>query len=308
MLNIRLDQFIALILFSILLVLFPPARSQAQGSSLISKQPELISPATVPIYRGGISGDSEIASLSASAIYVMDRDSGAVLYQKNAHSVRYPASTAKMMTALVARQAYSLDQVLTVGDAVFATGTVVGFQFGEKLSVESLLKALLIPSGNDAALVLGQHHPYGYQGFITQMNQMANTFHLTSTIFNNVSGLDADNERSSARDLAILANQLVKDPVLRDIVATPQTQITDESGEITHFLKNTQELFGQVPGIVGIKTGTTNFAGENLITGVTRGQHRIIIVVLGSTDRFTETKQLINWVFTHYQWQSIGEN
>lgn len=318
--KIRFDQLLSLVLFCGLLVLHPTWRvAHALGSTELDLTEStdqnigapvsiLKAPITIPVYQGAQPMEKNIASLSASAIYVMDRKSGAILYQKNSEAARYPASTAKMMTAIVSRKVYALDRVLTVREAAFTTGTVAGLKLGEELTVENLLKALLIPSGNDAALVLGQNHPFGYQGFVAQMNQTATALHLSKTTFHNVSGLDSDNELSSARDLAILANELMKDPVLHGIVGTSQTQITDQSGQYKHSLRSTQELFGQVPGVVGIKTGTTEFAGENLITEIDRGDHQVIIVVLGSTDRFGETKYLINWLFSHYEWQTVDKN
>lgn len=260
---------------------------------------------TIPVASGPDPLGTSLASLSASAVYVMDRQSGAILYQKNAAALRYPASTAKMMTAIVARQNYPLDRVMTVTDAAFTTGTVAGLKLGEQLTTESILNALLIPSGNDAALVLGQHHPFGYAGFVAQMNAEAQKIGLSQTTYQDVSGLDTDHELSTARDLAILANELMKDPVLRQIVGTRQTDIHDVSGLITHKLKSTQELYGQIPDVVGIKTGTTLNAGENLITEIDRDGHQIIFVVLGSTSRFVDSKLLIQWVFANYRWENI---
>lgn len=307
---------IAAVLFSGLLLLHPTEKlaksvvpAEVSKRTELAPQPaKLISPVTVPVYKGVQPVGQDMASMSASAVYVMDRESGAILYQKNASAPRYPASTAKMMTAIVARQVYSLDRVLTVKEAAFTTGTVVGLKLGEQISVENLLKALLIPSGNDAALVLGENHPFGYQGFIAQMNQEAKQLHLTQTVYNNVSGLDADNELSTARDLAILANELMKDPILREIVGIKQTEIRDDSGKTVHYLRSTHDLLGYLPGVVGIKTGTTEFAGENLITQVDRDGHQVIIVMMGSEDRFGETTQLINWIFSHYEWQTIDNN
>ncbi len=310
----RFDQYLALLLFGGVILLQPSLKlAQWVNVPKVAAEapiqvPKLISPITIPVAAGLDPLGTSLATMSASAVYVMDRNSAAILYQKNANELRYPASTAKMMTALVARQDYPLFQVMTVTDAAYTTGTVAGLKLGEQITVENLLKALLIPSGNDAALVLGQNHPFGYAGFVNQMNQMANQLHLTKTTFNNVSGLDTDNELSSARDLAILANQLVKDPVLAGIVATPQTTIQDLSGRITHKLKSTQELYGQVQGVVGIKTGTTQNAGENLITEIDRDGHRVIFVVLGSTNRFADSKVLINWVFANYNWKTYSKN
>jgi D-alanyl-D-alanine carboxypeptidase (penicillin-binding protein 5/6) len=240
---------------------------------------------------------------TASGIYVMDRQSGSILFQKNPQEQKYPASTAKMMTALVARKFYALDQELTVREEAFATGSSAHFKLGERLTVKTLLAALLIPSGNDAAFVLANNHPGGYDGFVAAMNARAHELHLDNTMFKNPSGLDSDSQESTARDLAILANEVMKDPLLRDIVGTKQVTLTDVTGKLTHRVITTQELLGVVDGVVGIKTGTTQFAGENLVTEVDRDGHQVIFVVLGSKDRFSETRQLIDWVFGRYSWQ-----
>jgi D-alanyl-D-alanine carboxypeptidase (penicillin-binding protein 5/6) len=269
--------------------------------------PEVITTINIPLYTsiGESQIGSEMASLSATAVYVMDRDSGAILYQKNASVARYPASTAKMMTALVARQVYPLDKKLKVNQEAFATGSTVGFKVGEELIVRDLLSALLIYSGNDAAIILADNHLLGYDGFVQSMNDKAKELHLDHTIFHNPSGLDKNDQESTARDLAILANELMKDSVLREIVGTKELRITDVSGSSVHQLFNRNLLLGTVPGVVGIKTGTTEGAGENLVTEVDRDDHQVIIVVLGSKDRYQETKNVINWTFRHYDWKKI---
>jgi D-alanyl-D-alanine carboxypeptidase (penicillin-binding protein 5/6) len=166
------------------------------------------------------------------------------------------------------------------------------------------LKALLIPSGNDAAFVLATHHPLGYAGFTAAMNNVAQELHLDESHFSNPSGLDQQDQTASAHDLAILANEIMKDPVLRQIVGTPHTVISDTTGTIHHSLQSTHELLGVEDGVIGVKTGTTEFAGENLITAVNRDGHEVIIVVLGSQQRYGETKALIHWIFTKYGWES----
>lgn len=261
---------------------------------------------TVPIYQDDISVEDALPDLSASAVYVMDRESGAILFQRNAEVARYPASVAKLMTALVSRQLYALDKVLEVKEEAFTTGTVVGLQIGEKLTVADLLHALLIPSGNDAAFVLANNHPLGYRGFINDMNVKAQQLHLTRTFYENPSGLDIEKQESTARDIAILSHEVMKDPVLREMVGRRTMSITDISGTIVHELHTTHELLGQVEGVVGIKTGTTAYAGENLVTQVERDGHEIIIVVLGSEDRFLDTRNIIDWTFTHYEWQTVS--
>lgn len=307
----RVDQYLSLLCFSVALVVTPSSSlvrelsAQAVTVSTPSIPAQLVKSVEVPVYQTGDLSAVELPDMTAPAVYVMDRESGAILYHKDDELARYPASTAKMMTALVARKIYSLDQTFTIQEEAFTTGSTAGLKLGEKMTVRELMYALLIPSGNDAAFVFANHHPLGYQGFIDQMNQTAQELHLEHTTFRNVSGLDIEGESSTARDLAILANEVMKDPFLRQIVGTKQTLITDTTGTIPHVLNSTQELLGVVPGVVGIKTGTTDFAGENLITEVDRDGHQVIFVVLGSKDRFSETKELIDWVFANYHWEKI---
>jgi D-alanyl-D-alanine carboxypeptidase (penicillin-binding protein 5/6) len=309
--RLRFDQYLSLLLVGVSLFFVPSFNqvhqlsAQAIAVSLPKVPTGIIHSTVVPVYTGSDPLEQQLTSLTASAIYVMDKNSGAILFHKDDQLGRYPASTAKMMTALVSRRIYPLDKVLTVQEEAFTTGTTAKLQLGEKLTVGDLLKALLIPSGNDAALVLANHHQFGYQGFVDQMNQMAKEFHLEHTTFGNASGLDIEGQNSTARDLAILAKEVMKDSFLREVVGTRHTTITDQSGTISHPLTTTQELLGVVEGVVGIKTGTTDFAGENLITEVDRNGHQVIIVVLGSQDRFVETRQVIDWVFQNYEWRYI---
>jgi D-alanyl-D-alanine carboxypeptidase (penicillin-binding protein 5/6) len=277
--------------------------SQAEGQK---KFPELKKHLLVPM-RSFFDEDSEsIPAASASAMYVMDAASGSILFEKNSSSARYPASTAKMMTALVARKTFDLDKVITVRQEAFTTGTTAKLPLGEQFTVKELLHALLIPSGNDAAFVLANNHPIGYSGFVNDMNVLAEELHLDDTHFGNPSGLDAQKQTATARDLAILAKELMKDDTLREIVGIKNYVLRDVTGQQQHPVQNTQELLGTVEGVVGIKTGTTQFAGENLITEVDRDGHQIIIVVLGSQDRYNETKNIIDWVFSSYEWREVG--
>jgi serine-type D-Ala-D-Ala carboxypeptidase (penicillin-binding protein 5/6) len=308
--RLRFDQYLSMLLFMMALVLLPSLGgaqaqqvSQAEGQK---KFPELKKHLLVPM-RSFFDEDSEsIPAASASAMYVMDAASGSILFEKNSSSARYPASTAKMMTALVARKTFDLDKVITVRQEAFTTGTTAKLPLGEQFTVKELLHALLIPSGNDAAFVLANNHPIGYSGFVNDMNVLAEELHLDDTHFGNPSGLDAQKQTATARDLAILAKELMKDDTLREIVGIKNYVLRDVTGQQQHPVQNTQELLGTVEGVVGIKTGTTQFAGENLITEVDRDGHQIIIVVLGSQDRYNETKNIIDWVFSSYEWREVG--
>ena len=259
-----------------------------------------------PIYQGTEKDRTQLASISATAVYVMDRNSGSILFEKNAYELLYPASTVKMLTALVARQNYSLEDPVVITNEAFTTGTVVGFQVGQQFSVRELLQGALIESGNDAAFALANHHVLGYEGFVAAMNQKATELHLSQTHLSNPSGLDNSDQQMTARDLAILANELMKDEVLRQVVSTKQVTLIDQKLGTKYPLFKRNELLGK-DGIIGVKTGTTEFAGENLVTAVSAPDHEFIIVVMSSKDRYADTQRVLNWVKQHYTWETFAQ-
>jgi len=249
-----------------------------------------------------VSEEQLLNSLSAKSIVIIDIKSGAILLEKEAHTATYPASTTKMMTAIVAKTSYPQDEVITVTKEAFTTGNIMGLRLGEKMTVKNLLAGLLINSGNDAAFALANNHPLGYQGFVDQMNYKAQQLHLDNTSFNNPSGLDQKNHQSTAFDLATLAKEVIKDDYFKELVATRSARVSNVDETITHQLYNTNSLLGNVEGIKGVKTGTTDLAGEVLISLVERNNHQVLIVVMGSKGRYVDTKAIINWIFENYKW------
>ncbi|MFZ5376140.1 MAG: D-alanyl-D-alanine carboxypeptidase family protein [Patescibacteria group bacterium] len=249
----------------------------------------------------------ELASVSAQAVYVSDFDSGSVLWQKNANQDLYPASTTKIMTALVARQVYQLDQVLMVPPEIKNQGNGMGLKKGEQVLVRDLLAGLLIPSGNDAAYVLATQYAGGYETYVNLMNEKALVLGLEHTTFANPSGLDDFRQLTTARDLAILARELLKDQFLSELVSTKEKTVTDVSGKNNHLLVNTNQLLGVDQTILGVKTGTTPHAGEVLVTLVDRNGHKILIALMASRDRYQDTKIIIDWIYSNYQWFSFDE-
>lgn len=248
--------------------------------------------------------------ITAQAAYIADLDSGAVLYKKNEHIQRSPASTTKLLTALVALETYDLDTVLTVSSEASTEGNVVGFYRGEQLAVRDLLKAMLINSGNDAAYMLANNHPQGYQAFMRRMNEVAGEIGMQSSHFENPAGFDADTHYSSAYDLYVLAVESIKHEVIRESVASSSATITNVQGTTRHYLPTTNQLLLENPQVVGIKTGTTEKAGQVLISQYqTDSAGDIIVVMMGSEDRFSDTRALADWVYSRYQWKlfSTGE-
>jgi D-alanyl-D-alanine carboxypeptidase (penicillin-binding protein 5/6) len=248
---------------------------------------------------------SYVSTLSAQAVYVMDVASAAPLLIKEPMQPLFPASTTKLLTALTALKTYPLDHYLTVKEEAFTQGTTMHLELGEQISVRELLYGLLISSGNDAAFVLANNHPEGYDGFVIAMNQLAQELHLDHTTFTNPSGLDHPGHHTSARDLAILSREVMKEPLLQEIVGTKIYTTTGPLGELRHELVNTHALLGVVPGVKGVKTGTTEGAGQVLITQVERENHEVLIVIMGSQDRYGETRRIIEWIWQNYTWLDL---
>lgn len=244
---------------------------------------------------------SSFPVLSAQGVYVADIDSATTLYEKDANRPLLPASTTKIMTALVTMDAFPDSHTATVGK-IYVDGQKMGLIEGERISVGNLLYGLLVFSANDAAEQLAIMYPGGKVNFIEAMNSKTRTLHLANTHFVNPSGLDGEDQVTTAIDLAKVALVGMDNPRFARIVGTKTITVTNTDGTIKHYLENVNKLLGTVEGIKGIKTGWTEAARENLVSYVERDGRRVVLVVLGSADRFGETKQLIDWVFENYSW------
>ena len=239
--------------------------------------------------------------VSAQGAMVVDLETGISLYSKDADKKLLPASTTKIVTSLVALENYPLDKILEVKQPS-VEGQKMRLVLGEHMKVENLLNGLLIFSANDAAETLADNFPGGRQEFVLQMNALAKRLNLADTWFENPTGLDGNSQVTSARDMIRLASFAMKNQVFRKIVSTKGLTVHNVEGTIAHKLTNLNELLGEVDGVIGVKTGWTEEARENLVTYVERGDRRIAVVVLGSQDRFGETKELIDWTFANYEW------
>ncbi len=241
-------------------------------------------------------------SLTARSALVIDFDSDAVIYEKNARSTHLPASTTKIMTALVAFDHFKLDQVLTVPELTYE-GQDIRLRYAEQMTFESLLYGLLVASANDATETLAENCPGGRATFIAQMNKKAEDIFLVNTHFVNPTGFDEPGQYTTAFDLARLSKTLLSNPLLAAIVATQKISIYNLDKTMVHPMSNLNQLLGKVEGLKGIKTGWTDNANECLTTYVERDSGKIITVVLGSEDRFGETEKLIDWVYQNHVWE-----
>jgi len=257
-------------------------------------------PPPYPVNRSGIVPSSEI---SAKSVVIQDLTSGVYVYKRNSIDRLSPASTTKVLSALVVLEKMKLDDVVTVGP-VMHDGQVMGLVEGEKITVENLLFGMLIHSGNDAGYALAENYQGGYDAFIRAMNEKAVELHLTGSHFTNPVGFDDPNHYMTAEDLARLADVALSNTTIAKMVGIPQITVSDVSHTYFHKLSNVNQLLGKIPGVAGIKTGWTEEAGENLVTLMERNGKRVIIVVLKSADRFADTIKLIDWTFANIEWQT----
>lgn len=273
--------------------LTPPTKLSILQSALPTPAPLPVKVANTPI------------QLSTKAAYVIDVDSMAVLYEQNPNSTLPFASTTKIMTALLAIEHYSPDDWLTV-DGVKTDGSNIGLVHGDQYQVKDLLGALLVGSANDAAEVFANNFPDGVDGFVWGMNQKAVELGMKNTHFINPIGYDSPDQYSTARDLAILSAAAMKYPLIASFVAQKEITISDQNHQKILQAKSTNELLMHDPTVLGIKTGWTESAGECLIAYVNRDNHPILTVVLGSSNRFDESENLINWIYQSYLWKSVN--
>lgn len=266
------------------------------------------SPRDYPVFIG-----PETPRITAQAAVVMDQDSAVLMYGQNEGRRLLPASTVKMMTALVSLDQWPPEEILTVW-MVDDREQDMGLQKGEKITVGSLLYGLLVASANDAAQVLAQNYPGGNEAFVVAMNQKARDLNLSDTYFANPTGLDSDQKGNlladysytSALDLARLAAVALKNETISQMAATLKITVTDADGRLKHNLDNINALLGKAEGVKGLKTGWTQLAGECLVAYAERDGRRIVSVVLGSQDRFGETAALIDWAFSAHRWQATA--
>jgi D-alanyl-D-alanine carboxypeptidase (penicillin-binding protein 5/6) len=219
-------------------------------------------------------------SISADTAVVIDARTGETLYTRRATRRHAIASTTKIMTALVARDGADLGDVFPASDYDPAPiESQLGLRRGEELSLRDLLKALMLPSANDAAMTIAEGISGSRSAFVDSMNSKAEQLGLEDTSFANPIGLDDPDNYSTARDLALAARQLLRDPALAKIVDSPRARLT--TGAKPRTVANRNRLVAQHPWVTGVKTGRTQQAGYVLVGSATRGGVKVISVVTG---------------------------
>jgi serine-type D-Ala-D-Ala carboxypeptidase (penicillin-binding protein 5/6) len=238
-----------------------------------------------------------IPKTSAASVMVVDANTGKILYEKNADQVRPPASTQKLLTALIVAETGFLDRPVTVQSIDGMCDPVkLGIKPGETYQRMDLLRALLVKSPNDVARCLARDNAGSIEAFAETMNRRALQLGAVHSHFVNPNGLPVPGQYSSARDLAIIARAAYANPTIRSIVCLPQLVFRYANGR-TRELENTNKLLRRVPYCNGMKTGYTDAAGKCLIASGTRPGKDVIVVVLGDSSGrvWRDASALLSW-------------
>jgi serine-type D-Ala-D-Ala carboxypeptidase (penicillin-binding protein 5/6) len=250
--------------------------------------------------------------ITATAAILVDGGSGQVLYERNAHLVWPPASTTKIMTALVAAQSTPLSTLITISPyaAHFRVGSVVGLPEGARIPLHDLLYALLLPSGNDVALAIAEGTAGTVDAFVARMNEEARRLGATQTHFGSPHGLYTPDNYTTAYDLSVIARAAMRNPTIAEIVRTKRWTLR-VPGYAPRALVNHNKLLNRFPGADGVKTGYVDESGLTLVASATRDRWRLIAVLLHTHDMWGDSARLLSYGFAHYRLKTLaraGEN
>jgi D-alanyl-D-alanine carboxypeptidase (penicillin-binding protein 5/6) len=233
---------------------------------------------------------------SSDYVCLLDAGSGQIIYSQKAGEIRPVASTTKIMTAILSVEYAELDEIAEISQHADNTPEyTIGLRAGQKLTVGELLKAALVRSSNDAAVALAEHVAGNERFFSHLMSKKAFLMGAANTHFVNASGLPATEHWSTAYDLAIMGRYLLHKEYIKDLVAARQVEFKHPAYQQPLTLSNTNGLLHSYSGANGIKTGTTNAAGNCLVASAKRDNRQLISVVLNSHDRNGDCARLINY-------------
>lgn len=241
-------------------------------------------------------------SISAGQAILIDAESGKVLYEKGADQKAYPASTTKIMTALLTLE--TLEQydspirqkVVIPAEAEGVEGSSLYLKAGEKLSIEDLLYGMMLVSGNDAAVALSRIIGGTQEHFIERMNQRAEAMGCQGTHFVNPNGLFDENHYTTARDLAIITREAMKNKTFRRIVSAREWNAERPESSYRHFA-NKNKTVRQFDGGNGVKIGYTRASGRTLAASATRDGKTVICIVMSAPDWFRDAYRLMEYGF-----------
>lgn len=262
--------------------------------------------------------------IGANAAIIVDANSGEVYYEKNADRTVQPASTTKIMTALLIVEAaergdISLSEMVEATDNCLynleddSTDASPRLEIGEEMSVENLLYCVMLASANEACNVLAEHLSGSVSAFVSLMNERAAELGCTNTSFANANGLEEDGHYSSAADLALIAREAMRHPVFAQICGTYSHTIPETNMADARELENSNKLLEEggsyyYDPAYGIKTGYFENAGYCLVSAAEKDNKDVICVVMGAQeqgDQFLDTATLLDWFFDNFEYRQI---
>lgn len=250
-------------------------------------------------------GEIPVTLTAASAILI-EPVSGKVLLEQNADEALPPASVTKIMSLLLVMEAIDSgklreeDMISCSETAAAMGGSQIWLKPGEEMSVRDLLKATAVVSANDATVLLAETVAGSEEGFVAQMNERAQQLGMEHTHFANATGLDAENHYSCARDIAVMAAELLRHDKIREYTTIWMDTLREGKSELV----NTNKLVRFYPGCTGLKTGTTAKAGYCLCASAQREGLSLIAVVMdapSSKERFADAQKLLNYGYANYR-------
>ena len=288
------------------IVKFPKQGSDFANAEILNSSQVYVLPISEPSYLPILVSNANKPIVDAKSATVYDTKSGRFLFAKSARSRLPMASLTKIMTSLVVMEQLGLNDTVKVpAEVVKIDKEKQTLYKDEEISVLSLLKLMLIESSNDAAYALASYFKsVTGKDIVEQMNERAQILQMTETKFLDPAGLD-DNAYSTAEDMVKLVRNTMKGNSIWDITTQKSISVRSVDGKIEHKIESTNQLFGVIPDVVGGKTGYTDIALGSmvLVVDIPGKNDKLISVVLGSKERFTDTEKLINWTKSAYSWE-----
>ena len=247
-------------------------------------------------------------TITAAAAVAIDAETGVILYQKDAFKLKAPASTTKILTAILAIESGRLDELVTVSKRAAAVGeSSIHLRTNDQLTLRELVHGALIKSGNDACVAIAEHLSPTEEEFVGMMNFKARLIGAYNTTFYNTNGLPHRYHLTTAYDLALIARYALQNPVFSKIVVTKEYTLHWTNPRRSAYIRNTNKLLWTLPGATGVKTGTTNQAGNCLVASAMNNGHHIIAVVLNSRNRYGDAQKLLEYGMKTKEIQSNAE-
>ncbi len=245
---------------------------------------------------------------SAKAMCLMESSTNRVLRSKNEHMRLPMASTTKIMTAITAiEHCKNLDEKFVISKkAVGISGTSLYLREDEELSIKDLLYGLMLISGNDASVAIGERISGNVEFFVDLMNVTAKKIGAKNTHFENTHGLDEKGHYTSAYDLALISSYALKNPVFKEIVGTKNIKITSGQGK-DRYLQNKNKLLRKYDGANGVKTGFTDDAGRCFVGSAEREGMTLVCSVLSCGPMFEDCATLLDEGFKNYKMVDVTE-